>query len=90
MRVLNSSSVRGAAFVDAYKNSRVSSLAAAYKSGRYSSEKETAQNDCISKMRSEGGENFRILSAGRFFFSCGWMTAAGLRVETVSNSYLVV
>ena len=85
--VINASTKRGRAFINAYENSRNYSLADCY--GRYSCKKAIAENACRLWMRDEAGYDFRILSYNTFGFTCGWRTDYGLRVETPGGSYLV-
>lgn len=87
MKTIKSTTKQGENFVNAYKRSNYYTLRQVY--GRFSWEKEHAEYNCINQMNIEGGEGFRILSANTFQFTCGWMTAEGLRVETACNSYLI-
>lgn len=49
-----------------------------------------AYHYCLRLCTAECGQNFRIISHNAFRFSVAWETAEGLRIETASNSYLVV
>lgn len=87
MKTINNNTQRGRAFINAYYNSRAYSLSDCY--GRYSFEKGRAEALCKRAMINEGGYDYRILSFNTFGFTCGWMTPAGLRVETACNSYFI-
>lgn len=87
MKTLNATTKKAAQFIHAYNNSNAGTLSQVY--GRYSAEKARAERDCLSKMVNENGNGFRIISANTFCFSCGWMTAAGLRIETACNSFVI-
>lgn len=56
----------------------------------YSKAKEKAWNDCFKKCLAENGEQFSIISHNSFQFSVGWFVENGARIETSSNSYLVL
>ena len=89
MKKIRSTSQRGQMYLEAYRRSNNSRLSDCY--GRYSTEKGRAERDLIREMNETGGSGFKILSHSHFFFTCGWITADGdLRVETVSNSFLIV
>ena len=87
MKTINSTTKKGQNFIESYNRSRATSLSDCY--GRFSTEKSRAERDCRRWMDDENGEDFRIISFNTFGFTCGWMTADGLRVETACNSYLV-
>ena len=87
METINKTTKRGQRFINGYNRSRKTDLYDCY--GRFSCEKARAQRDCREKMEREGGEDFRIIGYNSCAFSCGWMTAEGLRVETVGGSYIV-
>ena len=87
MKAINANTIKGQNFINAYNRSSDRDLFDVY--GRYSAEKGRADKDCRRKMIEEGGEDYRIISANTFAFSCAWRTPAGLRVETSVNSYLV-
>ena len=88
MTTIKASSKRGQDYLAAYNRSRKTSLRDCYAS--FSTEKSRAERDLRIIMNETGGEDFRILSASRFFFTCGWRTADGdLRVETVSHTYII-
>lgn len=55
-----------------------------------SSAKWQAYHYCLRLCAAECGQNFRIISHNTFRFTAAWETAEGLRIETASNSYLVV
>ena len=87
MKTINASTKRGNAFINSYNRSDAYSLRDCYNS--YSTAKACAENDCRRWMIQEAGQGFKILSFNTFGFTCGWTTAAGLRIETPSGSYLV-
>ena len=78
-------------FKRAYKNAKYISVLNAY--GNPSQEKIDAEIKCKNKMLEMGGYGYKILSAGSWFFSCGWLVVnqdtgvVELCVETVGNSY---
>ena len=87
MKRINENTKKGTQFINAYNRSNYTSLRECY--GRYSYEKERAEQDCIRKMLDENGSGFRIIGFNTCQFSCGWMTSDGLRVETACNSYII-
>lgn len=87
MKTLNNTTKAAARFINGYFDSRKYSLSDCY--GRYSFEKARAERWCKDQMTKENGYEFRIISFNTFGFSCGWLTAAGLRIETPQNSYFI-
>ena len=87
METINATTKRGTAFINAYNRSDRGSLRECY--SNYSSAKARAERDCIEKMHRENGVGFKILGFNSSFFTCGWMTDEGLRIETACGSYLV-
>lgn len=87
MKTLNNTTKAAARFIYSYNNSRRDSLRDCYAS--YSTEKARAERACLEMMRKENGHGFKIISFNCNFFSCGWETAAGLRIETPCNSFLI-
>lgn len=87
METIKATTKRGINFVNAYRVSRATELSDVY--GRYSYEKARAYKWCREQMAKENGECFRIISAGCFFFTVGWVTDEGLRIETAKGSYIV-
>lgn len=87
MKTINANTIKGQNFIKAYKCSTTTELWEAY--GSYSTDKAVADRNCRKRMSEEGGEGYRIISACRFFFTCAWQVAEGLRVETAKGSYLV-
>lgn len=87
MKTIKSTTQRGENFVNAYNRSNYFTLNQAYKS--YSTAKARAEHDCIERMKRENGRGFRILGTNCNYFTCGWMTDKGLRIETAYNSYLI-
>lgn len=88
MITIKSTTKRGAGYLAAYNRSNNSRLSDCY--GKYSTDKARAEIYCLSCMSNEDGAGFKIISYNCNFFSAAWRTAAGLRVETPSNSYLVI
>lgn len=87
MKTINATTKKGTALFNAYNNSTDYELRDCY--GRYSTEKSRADYFCRERMRAESGHGYKIISFNTFGFSCAWLVADGLRVETASNSYLV-
>lgn len=87
MKTINANTQRGNNFINAYNRATAWTLSQVY--GRFSCAKACAERECRERMTKEGGHGFRIMSANCFQFSCGWMTAEGLRVETACGSYLI-
>ena len=89
MITIKASTKRGSDFLAAYYRSRDTRLSDVY--GRYSTEKARAERDCLDTMRETGWSGYRILSHNQSYFTVGWITKDGnLRVETASNTYLVI
>lgn len=58
---------------------------------KWSQAKQDAWDACYQEYcDTEGSEQFGICSHNTFQFTCSWYTPAGMRLETASNSYLVV
>lgn len=80
-------------FVNAYAMSCIDNLYGVY--SRPSEHKLRAENDCVVRMVSENGYDFRIISYNTFAFTCGWLVENSesgvvmLRVETPENSYIM-
>lgn len=87
MITIKTTTKRGAAFVDSYNRATNRRLSDCY--GKFSTEKARAEKSCRAWMSEEAGDGFKIISFNTFGFSCAWRTAAGLRVETPTNSYLI-
>ena len=87
MRTINVNTKRGDAYLNAYNRSNKNSLAECYT--RCSTAKTRAEALCRKTMREENGNGFKIISFNCNFFTCGWITPDGLRVETVGGSFLV-
>lgn len=87
METIKATTKRGGRFMNAYKRSRATELSDVY--GSWSCDKGQAYKQCREWCDKENGECLRIISAARYFFSVGWMTADGLRVETAKGSYLI-
>jgi len=87
MKTLNPNTKKAQYFIYAYSVARFTSIYEAYKTP--STNKTRANYFCEKMMQEEGGVNYRIISASCHFFSVGWRTAKGLRIETAGNSYLI-
>ena len=87
MKQLNPNTKKAQYFVNAYRNARHTSVYEAY--NKPSTKKVKADYLCQKMMQEEGGENYKIISKSCDFFSVGWRTANGLRIETVGNSYFI-
>lgn len=87
METVKNTTKKGQRFIYAYENSCNYELSDCY--GRCSWEKQRAEKWCIEQMKKENGDGFKILSFNTFGFSCGWMVAGGLRVETPQKSYFI-
>lgn len=82
------------------KSKRAQNWLAAYKASKYhsveqvyanpSSEKIEADREYWERCQRENGYGYRIISAGKHFFTVAWMVYGGnLRVETAYNSYII-
>ena len=87
MQTIKSTTQRGANFINAYNNSTNYTLSECY--GRYSCDKARAERECREMKARENGQGFKIMSYNSFGFTCGWLVAEGLRVETACGSYLI-
>lgn len=87
METIKATTKRGIGFMNAYKKSSATELSDVY--GKCSFDKAKAYRQCREWCDKENGKCFRIISAGSFFFSVGWLTSDGLRVETAKSSYLI-
>lgn len=87
METIKKTTKRGIGFMNAYRASSATELSDVY--GSYSCDKAIAYRRCREECDKENGECFRIISAAHYFFTVGWLTAAGLRVETAKGSYLI-
>lgn len=87
MKTFKSSTKIGRRYIDSYNRATASTLSDVY--GRYSYGKAHAERWCKEQMIKESGNGFKIISFNTFGFSCAWMVADGLRIETPQNSYLV-
>lgn len=87
MKTINANTKAAARFIDGYNRSNMYDLYDCY--GRFSCEKARAERWCKEQMYKENGTGFKIIGYNCMAFSCGWMTAEGLRVETAQNSYLI-
>ena len=52
--------------------------------------KQNAWNKCFDMFVKENGTGFSITSHNSFNVTCSWIIEEGLRIETASNSYLVL
>lgn len=81
-------SQRAQNWLAAYNTSKYHSVEQAY--ANPSSEKIEADRECWECCQRENGHGYRIISAGRQYFTVAWMTRDGnLRVETAHNSYII-
>lgn len=87
MKTVNKNTKKGQAFIAMYNRATATSIRECYSS--YSWAKARAEILRIGEMVKEGGDNYRILSYNTMQFTCGWITPAGLRIETANNSYIV-
>lgn len=74
-------------FINAYYRSTATDLQQVY--GSFSTAKSRAQYEIFCKMRDNNGSGYRILGANSSFFSCGWVCALGLIIETAANTFLI-
>lgn len=88
MKTISLNSKQGQSFMWRYNHSKATDLKQEYK--KPSSKKIQAFNYCKELCESEGGTDFKVISAGCHFFSVAWKVEAGLRVKTYANSYLVI
>lgn len=87
MKTINRTTKQASRLINSFFASKFGSLADCYKS--YSTAKARAENACRRMMAQGNGYEFRILSFNTFGFTCGWLTEAGLRIETPAGSYFI-
>ena len=92
MEKLSANSKQGQRYVEAYGNSSWHTLKDAYV--KPSAAKQAAFKRCLQKCEAENGDNLRIISAGRQFFTVAFQVtttlgAIELRVITKYHDYLV-
>ena len=88
MKTINKDSKKGAQYLYMYERAKYESIRDCYKYG-CGQEKKDAERGCKNRMEDENGRGYRIISFSQSFFAAAWITAQGLRVETVGGSYLV-
>ena len=88
MKTIKATTKVGARLWIQYASAKAQNVEEAYKrpSGRKIAIDKGLQDLCAK----EGGAGYRIISAGTSYFTVAWRIGRGLRVETISNSYLVV
>lgn len=88
MTTINATTKRGQSFIYRYEHCyEGANLSDVY--GRYSRAKENAYNYCLDLCTKENGRYFQIISHNSHYFTVGWETDDGLRIETPYNSYLI-
>lgn len=88
MEKMSIKSQRAQNWLAAYNASKYHSVEQVYASP--SSEKIEADRECRERCQRENGHGYRIISAGRQYFTVAWMACDGnLRVETAYNSYII-
>ena len=87
MKTINNNTQKAQAYINAYNRSDIYSLNQAY--GKPSNEKTRADYHCRMMMESEGGHGYRIIAHSRNFFTVAWIAGNALRIETVSNSFII-
>lgn len=90
---LNKNTQRAVNICRSYDNARIICLTEAYKNPSIA--KQSAYDDCITKMFEMGGFGLRIMSYNSCFFTVGWLYTDSetgvimLNVETAYNSYQI-
>ena len=88
MEKMSIKSQRAQNWLAAYITSKYHSVEQAY--ANPSREKIEADRECWERCQRENGRGYKIISAGRQYFTVAWMTWDGnLRVETAYNSYII-
>lgn len=85
--IIRPTSQKGQYYLARYQKSTCYSVKNFY--AKPSSNKIAAELKCLERMRAEDGVRYRILGGSCYLFTCGWETEDGLRVETLSGSYLI-
>ena len=87
MKTINNNTKKAQAFINAYNRSSIFTLREAY--ANPSTEKTRADYSCRMMMQEEGGHGYKIISYNTFQFSVAWIAGNALRIETVSNSFII-
>ena len=87
MKTINNNTKQAERYINAYNRSDIYSLNQAY--GRPSTEKTRADYNCRMMMENEGGHGYKIIGYCRNFFTVAWIVGNALRIETVSNSFVI-
>ena len=87
MKTINNNTKQAERYINAYNRSDIYSLNQAY--GRPSIEKTRADYNCRMMMQEEGGHGYKIIAHSRNFFTVAWIAGNALRIETVSNSFVI-
>lgn len=88
MEKISIKSKRAQKWLEAYNVSTLNSIEQAY--DRPSSAKIEADRKCRERCRRENGYGYRIISAGKLYFTAAWMiNSENLRVETARISYII-
>lgn len=88
MTIIKGTTAKGQQMLQRYSYHEGNSLYDVY--DRPSHAKIWAYENCADKCYYENGRDFGICSHNTFGFTVSWRTADGLRIETASNSYLVL
>lgn len=89
MKVVKANSSLGKRLVKIGENYEGKFLSQVY--DKWSQSKQEAWDTCYQEYcNTKGSYEFSICSHNTFQFTCSWFTPAGMRLETASNSYLVV
>ena len=87
MKTINNNTKQARHFINAYNSSDIFTLREAY--ANPSTEKTRADYNCRMMMENEGGHGYKIIGYCRNFFTVAWIAGNALRIETVSNSFII-
>lgn len=88
MEKMSIKSKRAQKWLEAYNASKYHNVGQAY--ANPSSEKIKADRECYERCQRENGYGYRIISAGKQYFTVAWMIhGENLRVETAYSSYII-
>ena len=87
MKTINNNTKQAERYINAYNRSDIFSLREAY--ANPSTNKTRADYNCRMMMQSEGGHGYKIISYNTFQFAVAWIAGNALRIETVSNSFII-
>ena len=87
MKTIDNNAKQARHFIDAYNRSETYYLNQAY--GKPSTAKTRADYNYRMRMQSEGGHGYKIIAHSRNFFTVAWIAGNALRIETVSNSFVI-